>query len=88
MGPDPSRSAVEEAVDRTDAGGSGRMEQQSLRWRKSTKSNTHGACVEVAFEGDRVYVRDSKDRQGPVLRFTQKEWDAFLDGARKGEFDL
>nr|WP_028848592.1 DUF397 domain-containing protein [Thermocrispum sp.]PZM94776.1 MAG: DUF397 domain-containing protein [Thermocrispum agreste] len=64
------------------------MEQQSLRWRKSTKSNTHGACVEVAFEGDRVYVRDSKDRQGPVLRFTQKEWDAFLDGARKGEFDL
>jgi hypothetical protein len=34
-----------------------------------------------------IEVRDSKDRSGPVLRFTGLEWDAFLDGARKGEFD-
>jgi hypothetical protein len=37
--------------------------------------------------GDVIEVRDSKDRGGPVLRYTVGEWDAFLDGARNGEFD-
>jgi hypothetical protein len=34
-----------------------------------------------------IGVRDSKDPQGPVLRFTPDEWRAFLGGARHGEFD-
>jgi hypothetical protein len=35
-----------------------------------------------------IEVRDTKDQgQGPTLRFTSDEWDAFLDGARGGEFD-
>jgi Domain of unknown function (DUF397) len=33
-------------------------------------------------------VRDSKDRSGPVLQFTRREWEAFLAGVRHGEFDL
>ena len=46
-------------------------------------------CVEVAgAEGGGVLVRDSKDTDGPVLQFTPAEWDAFLSGARDGEFDL
>jgi hypothetical protein len=46
-------------------------------------------CVEVAFAADGyVGVRDSKELGlGPVLEFTPSEWDAFLDGALKGEFD-
>jgi hypothetical protein len=34
-----------------------------------------------------VEVRDTKDREGPVLRFTAAEFAAWLDGARNGEFD-
>ena len=58
-----------------------------VAWRKSTYSAANG-CVEVAFLGERIAVRDSKDRLGPVLWFTAAEWDAFLGGARDGEFDL
>jgi predicted metallo-beta-lactamase superfamily hydrolase len=56
-------------------------------WHKSTKSST-GACVEVATLDRAVGVRDSKDRQGPVLVFGFDEWSAFLAGVRDGEFDL
>jgi Domain of unknown function (DUF397) len=60
-----------------------------LAWRKATASAT-GACVEVAVlgKGNGVAVRDSKDPNGPVLRYTDAEWRAFLHGARHGEFDL
>jgi hypothetical protein len=54
-------------------------------WRKSTLSHTSG-CVEVAFVDDRVAVRDSKDRSGPMLVFTPFEWEAFVGGVRDGEF--
>jgi hypothetical protein len=55
-------------------------------WRKSTASQ-NGDCVEVAFSGGSVLVRDSKDAQSPVLSFTSSEWVAFLAGARNGEFN-
>jgi hypothetical protein len=56
-------------------------------WRKSTRSSNNG-CVEVGLVDDQIAVRDSKDRQGPVLFFTAHEWEAFLGGARDGEFEL
>jgi hypothetical protein len=62
------------------------MESIPAVWRKSTSSESNG-CVEVAFVGDQVAIRDSKDRSGPVLQFTHKEWEAFLGGVRAGEFD-
>jgi hypothetical protein len=37
--------------------------------------------------GGLVEVRDTKDRSGPVLRFTRAEFAAWLDGARGREFD-
>jgi hypothetical protein len=43
--------------------------------------------VEVAAVADRIAVRDSKDPQGPRLLYTPDEWDAFLDGVKRGEFD-
>jgi hypothetical protein len=61
---------------------------KGLSFRKATASSNGGNCVEVALlpDGGRA-VRDSKDQQGPVLRFTRAEWSAFLDGAKGGEFD-
>lgn len=58
------------------------------KWRKASRSFALGNCVEVApDEGGGVQMRDSKDPAGPVLTFTAAEWEAFMDGARKGEFD-
>lgn len=58
-----------------------------LVWIKSRLSDTQGSCVEMA-EGDGVtHVRDSKDPSGPMLTFTKAEFAAWLDGAKKGEFD-
>lgn len=35
---------------------------------------------------DEILVRDSKDPDGPVLRFTRREWEAFLGGIEDGQF--
>lgn len=56
-------------------------------WRKSSRSGGQGACVEVAFLGDGVAMRDSKNPAGQVLFFTLREWDAFIGGAMDGEFN-
>lgn len=57
-------------------------------WVRSSLSFSNGNCVEVADVGaGAVGVRDSKDPEGPVLRFTPGEWRAFIGGARNGEFD-
>ncbi|MFG2104754.1 DUF397 domain-containing protein [Micromonospora sp. S4605] len=50
------------------------------QWRTSTRSVGNGNCVEVAAADDRVAVRDSKDRGGPVLAFGRPAWHAFLAG--------
>jgi Domain of unknown function (DUF397) len=60
--------------------------RNSIEWRKS-EASASGDCVEVAFDGRLVLVRNSRDRTGPVLSFTQSEWAAFLIGARNGNFD-
>ncbi len=58
-------------------------------WRKSTHSDDDtGACVEVAILDNGYAVRNSTDPDGPVLYFTPAEWDAFVGGAKDGEFDL
>lgn len=56
-------------------------------WRKSTKTQQSGQCVEVARIGDAIGVRDSKHPAGPILEFTLGEFAAFLDGAERGEFN-
>jgi hypothetical protein len=59
-------------------------------WHSSTESATAGSdsAVEVAMLEDGVALRDSRRPDGDVLFFTPAEWDAFVGGAKDGEFDL
>ncbi len=56
-------------------------------WIKATASDEQASCVEQRAHDGTIEVRDTKDRGGPVLRFTRAEFAAWLDGARGGEFD-
>ncbi len=61
-------------------------EPDVLNWRKPGRSFANGNCAEVGNpRAGGVAVRDSKDRGGPVLRFTPGQWSAFLAGMRAGE---
>jgi hypothetical protein len=57
------------------------------RWQRSSFSFSNGECVEVADLGDAIGVRDSKNPDGAVLRFSRAEIDAFVRGVLAGEFD-
>ena len=64
-----------------------------LEWRRS---GVGGAAIEVAFvagpgrpcsaSAEWVLMR-THSPDGPVLVFTRFEWECFLDGVKKGEFD-
>lgn len=57
-------------------------------WRKSTRSNGSGACVEIApVTPGVVGLRDSKDPDGPVLLVAEERWAAFTGALRSGELD-
>jgi hypothetical protein len=59
-----------------------------LKWRVSSMCGGNGECVAVAKlpDGD-IVVKDTKERDGRVLRFSAGEWRAFLAGVRAGEFE-
>jgi hypothetical protein len=55
-------------------------------WRKSSYSGGNGGeCVEVGAQAraDRVLVRDTRDRQGPVLGFSLQTWRQFAEQVKK-----
>jgi hypothetical protein len=63
-------------------------ELMGLVWRKSERSNPSGNCVELAKLGTgEIAVRNSRHADGPVLVYTRAEIDAFIGGAKDGEFD-
>jgi hypothetical protein len=68
------------------------IDQPAPIWHKSSRSGNGGNCVEVAMNlrdsTGHVLLRDSKDPDGPVHRFTEPEWAAFIGGVKDGEFEL
>jgi hypothetical protein len=71
----PEQAELASSVDRT-----------RVHWVKATKSISASACVELASSGDWILLRDSKNPE-VQLRYSAAEIDAFLDGAKRGEFD-
>ncbi|WP_101385790.1 DUF397 domain-containing protein [Streptomyces sp. TLI_146] len=62
---------------------------EGAAWVKSSHSNGDGSCVEVAvLAGGGMAVRNSRFPEGPALVFTAREAEAFVAGAREGEFDF
>jgi hypothetical protein len=60
-------------------------------FRKSSWSVQNPAsrfCVAVKKTDTQVCVRDTKDPAKTTLSFSHGEWDAFIRGAKNGEFDV
>ncbi len=63
-------------------------ELPDVAWRKSRHSNSQGTCVELAgLPGGEIAVRNSRHPDSPALIYTPAEMDAFIRGAKDGEFD-
>ena len=58
-----------------------------MNWTKSSYSDQTGQCVELAADGEHVYVRDSKDLDGGTLALSAGTWRELLGAAKAGELD-
>lgn len=87
-GPPDALPIANDRIGRAARNGMPATDLAGARWVKSARSGpTGGNCVEVAFLGDgQVAVRNSRQPSGPALVFTSAEWDAFVGGAKDGEF--
>jgi hypothetical protein len=54
-------------------------------WRRSTRC-ADTACVEIAEDGDRILMRDSKDISRPYLSFDRVAWAHFIAEIGSGRF--
>jgi len=68
-------------------GWGGRLKTQNVKhWQRSSYCTT-GACVEVAFVGNMVAVRDSKNPNLPPIWLTRAEWYDFKQLSEEIELD-
>jgi hypothetical protein len=57
-------------------------------WKKSQRSNSQGACVEIArLDGATIAMRNSRDPQGMALVYPADAVRALVSAVRTGEFD-
>ena len=61
---------------------------EGATWRKSQRSNSQGACVELArLDSATVAMRNSRDPQGTALVYSATAVRAMVGALRTGEFD-
>ncbi|QUH00480.1 DUF397 domain-containing protein [Saccharopolyspora erythraea] len=58
-----------------------------VNWRKSSRSATGNACVEVGRVGGGAAVRDTKNRAAGHLTATNDQWQSFLAAIKTGRYD-
>ena len=64
------------------------MHHDNVEWIMSTRSTGNGgSCVEARRHSGMIEVRNSKNPAAGTVHFTPEEWDSFLFGAKRGEFD-
>jgi hypothetical protein len=57
-------------------------------WQKSQRSNSQGACVELArLDSATVAIRNSRDPRGAALVYPAEAVRAMVSALRAGEFD-
>ncbi|MFI1797905.1 DUF397 domain-containing protein [Streptomyces sp. NPDC020379] len=54
----------------------------AVQWMKSKASGQQNNCVEVAFGGGSVYIRDSKSPAGPALPLSLAGFVEFIESVR------
>lgn len=76
------------------------MDLGKIEWRKSSYSGSENECVEVAMAPQAsspftstgkprlILMRDSKDPDGPHLRFTPDEWRIFRASITGNALDI
>jgi hypothetical protein len=73
------KAEIRDTLDLTDAewirAGEGEGEHVEVAFVEHTDGNTY------------IAMRNSAQPDGPVLVFTESEWEAFIEGAKDGEFD-
>lgn len=61
---------------------------EGAAWRKSQRSNSQGACVELArLDSATVAMRNSRDPRGAALVYPAAAVRAMISALRAGEFD-
>lgn len=55
---------------------------------RATWQRAEGSTIEIAFVDDLIGMRNAEDPDGDILIFTEAEWNAFVLGAKDGEFDV
>jgi hypothetical protein len=63
-------------------------ELANATWQKSQRSNSQGACVEVArLDPGTIAMRNSRDPQGTALIYSTDTVRTLVSALRAGEFD-
>ncbi|MQA26358.1 MAG: DUF397 domain-containing protein [Micromonosporaceae bacterium] len=65
----------------------GVFDASRAEWRAANGPDGEPGRIEVAFVDGLIGMRDAQDPD-TVLVYTPAEWEAFIGGAKDGEFDL
>jgi Domain of unknown function (DUF397) len=62
------------------------VNRDALEWRVAKRSGG-GNCIEVARAHNMIVLRHSRRPDAEMILYSMGEFEAFLDGVKRGEFD-